>query len=104
MSISKAIVILAFALFLGLFGWTLSEGPPIGELIAAILQHPWTIVLAADEILGFVLFSVVIAFSERSVLRAAFWIIPIFLIGHIVSAVYLLGNFDRIRARLSGPD
>lgn len=103
MSILKAIVTLAFVLFIALFSWTLSEGPPIGELIAAIGQHPWTIVLAADEILGFVLFSVIIAFSERSALRATFWIIPIFLIGHIVSAVYLLGNFDRIRARLSGP-
>ena len=104
MSISKAIVILAFSLFLVLFGWTLFSDEPMGGLTGAILLHPWTIVLAADEILGFVLFSVVIAFSERSMLRATFWIIPIFLIGHIVSAVYLLGNFDSIRTRLSGSD
>lgn len=104
MSISKAIVILAFVLFLILFGGTLFSDAPMGGLTEAILLHPWTIVLAADELLGFVLFSVLIAFSERSPLRAAFWIIPIFLIGHIVTAVYLLGNFDRIRARLSGSD
>lgn len=103
MSVAKAIVIVAFLAFLAGFAWAIDQAP-ISSLIGAIDSHPWTIILAADELLGFVLFSVIIAFAERSPLRAAFWIIPIFLIGHMVSAIYLLGNFERIRSRLKRAD
>lgn len=103
MSFAKAIVIVAFVAFLAFFAWAI-EMAPLSSLSEAILSHPWTIVLAADEILGFILFSVIISFTERSPLRAAFWIVPIFLIGHMVSAIYLLGNFEKIRSRLKRAD
>lgn len=103
MGVAKAIVIAAFVAFLAFFAWAI-EMAPLSSLSEAILSHPWTIVLAADELLGFILFSVIIAFTERSPLRAAFWIVPIFLIGHMVSAIYLLGNFERIRSRLKRAD
>ena len=103
MNVAKVIVVVAFVVFLAFFAWAL-ETAPLSSLSEVILSNPWAIVLAADELLGFILFSVIIAFTERSPLRAAFWIAPIFLVGHMVTAIYLLGNIERIRLRLKRVD
>ena len=100
MSVGKLAVIAAFVAFLAGFFWTLNQYP-LSAATGEIVSNPWTIIIAADDILGFVLFSVIIAFSERTVMRAVFWIVPMFLIGHIVAAIYLIGNYERIRSRLT---
>ncbi len=57
-----------------------------GELLA----NPWGIVSIVDLYVGFLLFSMWIAFREKSVLSAVVWIILMMVLGFFTGSLYVL--------------
>ena len=57
---------------------------------AALLANPWGIVSFVDLYVGFALFSIWIAFREKNVLLAVFWIILMLVLGFFTGSLYLL--------------
>lgn len=55
-----------------------------------ILANPWGIVSLVDLYVGFALFSLWIAFREKSVVVAAVWIILMMVLGFFTGALYVL--------------
>ena len=57
---------------------------------AEILANPWGIVSLVDLYTGFTLFSIWIAFRERSVARALPWIVGMMVLGFFAGSIYML--------------
>ena len=95
---SKLVVAAATIAFLAAVGWAFSTGQ--GLDLAAFSADPWVVVMGADLYLGFVLFAVIIVWNENSLIRAIVWIVPLLIIGNLVSALYLLLNATKIIERL----
>jgi hypothetical protein len=64
-------------------------------------MNAWPFAVALDLMIGFVFFSFVIYLIEGDVTKALYWVVPLFLFGNLVSAVYLIVNMDKVRDRLS---
>jgi len=61
-----------------------------GEDGAALLANPWGVVSLVDLYAGFALFSIWIAFREKSVLSAILWIILMMVLGFLTGSLYML--------------
>ena len=57
-----------------------------GELLA----NPWGVVSLVDLYAGFILFSLWIAFREKSVLAAVLWIVLMMVLGFFTGSLYVL--------------
>lgn len=57
---------------------------------AKLLANPWGIVSLVDLYVGFVLFSMWIAFREKSVPSAVTWIILMMVFGFLTASAYIL--------------
>lgn len=55
----------------------------------ALLRNPWGIVSFVDLYVGFVLFSMWIAFRERNILVMVLWIAAIMILGFFAGALYI---------------
>lgn len=63
----------------------------VGDFGAAgdfLLQKPWGIVTLSDLYLGFVLCAAVIYIVETNKVIALIWLIPIFVLGNVVTAAW----------------
>ncbi|MFK8034201.1 MAG: hypothetical protein AB8B94_08655 [Hyphomicrobiales bacterium] len=63
----------------------------VGDFSAAgdfLLQKPWGIVTLTDLYLGFILSAVVIYIVEPSKSVALIWLVPIFVLGNVVTAAW----------------
>jgi hypothetical protein len=76
----------------------------IWEQGGVILGLPWGQVAMADLYVGFVLFAIIIGITERNWMSAAFWILPIFLLGNVWCAVWLALRLPTLATQLSRPD
>lgn len=70
-----------------------------------MLDQPtgWPAIVTLDLMIGFLFLSFMIYFVEGDVTKTLYWAVPLFILGNIVSAVYLVVNLDKIRGRLSAP-
>jgi hypothetical protein len=57
---------------------------------AELLANPWGIVSFVDLYAGFALFSIWIAFREKSVLKSVVWIILMMVLGFFTGSLYVL--------------
>ncbi len=55
-----------------------------------ILANPWGIVSMVDLYTGFTLFSIWIAYREKSVWRAVIWVVLMMVLGFFTGALYTL--------------
>ncbi len=62
---------------------------------AELLANPWGIVSLVDLYVGFILFSMWIAFREKSVASAVIWIILMMVFGFLTASIYILINLYR---------
>lgn len=93
MTKTRAIVGLAGALFLGLCALAyLQVG---GSGFDRVLAEPWGLVTLADVMLGGVCMAAVIFRVETDWRVALAWSLPIFLLGHIVSAAWVMARLAR---------
>ena len=96
----RVLLLAAAGAFGALVVWAIAQGGG-GEALNFLLTEPWGLVTLADLYLGFVLISVVIFIVEEDKRIAALFILPLFLLGNIVSAVWLAWRFMRITRRAS---
>jgi len=73
------------------------------DQFAVVSTLPWGVTALADLYVGFMLFSVIVFLTERSWLRAALWAAPIFLLGNIWAALWLVLRLPLLAHRLSQP-
>lgn len=73
---------------------------PIGKSFSRIVEDLWGWVTLADLYLGFILIAVVIFLVERSLPIALFWIVPLFFLGNIWSALWFVLRLNKIADRL----
>jgi hypothetical protein len=57
---------------------------------ADLLANPWGIVSLVDLYVGFALFSIWIAFREKTVTSAAIWIVLMMVLGFFTASLYVL--------------
>ncbi len=72
--------------------------------VSVITTLPWGVVTLVDLYLGFVLFAVVIFLAERSWLAGALWSIPLFFLGNIWAALWLVLRLPSLARRINRPD
>jgi len=70
----------------------------------AIRTLPWGIVTLVDLYIGFLFFAIIVFLTERSWMVAALWAVPIFILGNIWAAVWLVIRLPHIAKQLSKPD
>jgi hypothetical protein len=54
-----------------------------------LLQNPWGVVSMVDLYTGFILFSGWIVYRERSILRAAIWVVLMMVLGFFTASLYV---------------
>ncbi len=57
---------------------------------AELLANPWGIVSLVDLYVGFIIFSLWIAFREKSPITAGLWIILMMVLGFFTASLYLI--------------
>jgi hypothetical protein len=89
MKIAKIIAALGVLAMTGvlLYGFTAGD---FGKDGAELLQNPWGIVSMVDLYTGFILFSAWIVYRERSVVRAAVWVVLMMVLGFFTGSLYVL--------------
>ncbi len=71
--------------------WALgADSRGLGVVLSAMVAEPWTLVTLIDLYLGFFLIAVVIFAVETSAVARLFWAIPVFFLGNIWSAAWLI--------------
>lgn len=61
-----------------------------------VLAEPWGLVTILDLVLGIVCMTAVIFTVESDWKKAAMWSVPIYFLGNIVTAVWILTRSDQI--------
>jgi hypothetical protein len=89
MRIAKAISIIGLLAMTAVLIYGFTKGDFVGEG-AWISSHPWGIVSLVDLYTGFVLYSVWIAFRERSLGLTVLWIVLMMVLGFWAGALYML--------------
>ena len=104
MNILKAVTWLGLLGFVGYsIAWLNFSSVSVFTGLASIFVDPWSITFGIflDLILGLILFSIIMYLNEKSKKVAAIWIVSLFAIGNIVSAIYLLFNWKKIAVKIS---
>lgn len=65
-----------------------------------IVADPWGVVSLVDLYLGFVVASAVIVIFERNIGAAVFWVVPVYFLGNIVTAIWLAWRLPELVRRL----
>jgi hypothetical protein len=102
MSLIQILIAIAATAFAGLLGWAIATGDFLQEG-AVLLSLPWGQVTLADLYLGFFLYAVLVFVVERSKLSAAFWALPVFVLGNVWAALWFILRWKQIVARLRPP-
>lgn len=74
------------------------------DQLAVLTTLPWGVATISDLYFGFALFAVIVFLTERSWLIALLWVLPIFIIGNIWSALWLVIRLPHLAKQLSKPD
>lgn len=102
MNIIKPVTILYLVFFIALFAWAVVGDPKFAGFMAS-LNEPWNIVVLMDFVFGCLMFSWMIFFVEGSAKATIPWAIALFIVGNIISAVYILLRFNKIKERIGEP-
>lgn len=71
------------------------------EQFSVVTALPWGVVSLVDLYLGFFLFATLVFLTERSLLRAALWAAPVFLLGNVWAAAWFVLRLPALAQRLS---
>jgi hypothetical protein len=74
------------------------------QQLSVVTTLPWGIGMLADLYVGFALIAVIVFLAERSWLNALLWAAPIFVLGNIWTAVWLVTRLPSLARRLNRPD
>ena len=74
------------------------------DQFGVVASLPWGMVSLADLYLGFLLFAVLVYFTERSWWMAALWAAPVFFLGNVWAALWFVVRLPYLAKQLSKPD
>lgn len=86
-----AIGLLALIIWAGLSANFLSS-------FAQVMANPWGLVAIADLYFGFVIFSVILLVVDGAKLSSFIWIVALFCVGNVLSAVWLVLRLPKLLA------
>ena len=89
MRIAKAVALLGVLAMTGILIYAFTNGDFQGEG-SILLSMPWGIVSLVDLYVGFTLFSGWIVYREKSLVRAAVWILFVMVLGFFTASLYTL--------------
>jgi Protein of unknown function (DUF1475) len=69
------------------------------DQVAVVITLPWGLAALADLYVGFIVMATLVFLAERSWLMALFWAAPIFILGNIWAALWLVVRLPHL-ARL----
>lgn len=108
MNILRAVVGIFGLALLGLVVWAATAMRDLHggflDQFAVFTTLPWGVATLADLFVGFFLFAVIVFLTERSWLVAALWAAPIFVLGNIWAALWLVIRLPHLAKQLSKPD
>jgi hypothetical protein len=93
MNTAKIIPIVGFLATGGIILYALTVGDIWAEGLQ-LLSMPWGIVSLVDLYTGFILFAGWIAYREKSIGRAAIWIILLLILGFFLGCIYAFVAFQ----------
>ncbi len=70
----------------------------------AIMTLPWGLVAMIDLYVGFSFFAILMVLAERSFIAGLLWAAPIFVLGNVWAAIWLLIRLPGLAQRLTRPD
>ena len=100
---SRILLLLPLLGLTGLIVWAILSGD-FGAAGAWLTGNPWGLVTLADLYAGLLLFAIVIAATERRLWPAVFWITPLFVLGNVWTALWLLVRGPILLRRLARPE
>lgn len=92
---------------LGVIVWAVLQTATLtdfGYETQALFDQPWGLVTIVDLYVGFALIAIIMMLSERSFLAGLLWALPLFVLGNVWGAAWLVLRLPRIAARLTRPD
>jgi hypothetical protein len=101
-----AVGLLGLAL-LGVIAWAVLQTATLqdfGYETQALFDQPWGLVSISDLYVGFALTAILMMLSERSFVAGLLWALPLFVLGNIWTAVWLVLRLPRLAERLTRPD
>lgn len=99
-STARSLALIPCLVLIALILWAVRAGD-FGEAGRWLTSDPWGIVTLFDLYFGFLLAAIVIAWTERKLLPAVFWITPVFVLGNVWTALWLLVRGRKLWAALS---
>lgn len=74
----------------------------LGPVVSEMLREPWSIVTLLDLYLGFIIAALVMFLFERNKLVAVIWALPVFFLGNVWTALWVIYRLPEIARRLRG--
>lgn len=105
--VRAAIGILGLAL-LGLVIWAFLARQDLHgsfmDQFDVVTTLPWGVVALVDLYVGFLFFAIIVFLTERSWVVAAAWAAPVFVLGNVWAALWLVIRLPHLAKQLSKPD
>lgn len=101
-----AVAVLALVL-LGVIVWAIAQTGSLSDFryeTEALLEQPWGLVSIVDLYVGLGMIAMIMVLTERSFVAGVLWALPLFVLGNIWTAVWLLLRLPSLAERLSRPD
>ena len=77
-----------------------ADGRALGEVLGQMLADPWVLVTLIDLYLGFFIAAAVIFLVEENKIVAALWALPVFFLGNVWTALWLIVRLPAIARQL----
>lgn len=77
-----------------------ADGRGLAIVLGDMMSEPWTIVTLIDLYLGFFIAAIVIMITERRLFTGLAWALPVFFLGNIWTALWLVIRLPRMRRLL----
>jgi len=108
MNVLRATIGIVGLALLGLVIWAAVAMPDLHgsffDQLAVLTTLPWGVATLADLYVGFLFFAVLVFLTERSWVVAALWAVPVFVLGNIWAALWLVIRLPHLAKQLSKPD
>lgn len=101
MTIAKLFFAILAASLAGLILWAMAaDARPLPDVLAALSAQPWVVVTLSDLYIGFFISAAIILLAERRLAVGLFWALPVFVLGNVWTAVWLILRLKVLAARL----
>lgn len=101
MTVSRILFIVLGAGLAALIVWAMAaDGRALGDVLVGMVGQPWVVVTLADLYLGFLIAAAIILLTERRLWVGLFWAIPVFFLGNVWAALWLVLRLPVLVARL----